>query len=111
MTTSDKYILTVFHIINPYWKGKTKGTLLLQHGLNGNAHHWMENTAGKVGADGNYTEMSGVTTDCTGENRKSVGNTIAFVLSACGYDVWLGNNRGTRYSTGHETLNSAHGKT
>lgn len=28
----------------------------------------------------------------------------AFILASQGYDVWLGNNRGTRYSQGHVSL-------
>lgn len=32
--------------------------------------------------------------------------THAFVLARNGYDVWLGNNRGTRFSQGHKTLNA-----
>lgn len=28
----------------------------------------------------------------------------AFVIARAGYDVWLGNNRGTRYSLGHRSL-------
>lgn len=28
----------------------------------------------------------------------------AFILSRAGYDVWLGNNRGTRYGQGHTSL-------
>ena len=29
-----------------------------------------------------------------------------FVLAAHGYDVWLGNNRGTRFAQYHTTLNT-----
>jgi lysosomal acid lipase/cholesteryl ester hydrolase len=30
----------------------------------------------------------------------------AFVLAESGYDVWLGDNRGNRFSLGHKTLDS-----
>ena len=100
MTTSDGYILTLFRLINPHVKNP-KGPLLLQHGLNGNALHWMENSPGKVYDNGTYIENNGIVTDCSGKNVRGVGNTIAFVLSACGYDVWLGNNRGTKFSPNH----------
>ena len=30
-----------------------------------------------------------------------------FVLASQGYDVWLGNNRGTRYAAYHTTLNAS----
>ena len=28
----------------------------------------------------------------------------AFILSRAGYDVWMGNNRGSKYGMGHKTL-------
>ncbi|KAI2802961.1 Alpha/beta-hydrolase lipase region [Blomia tropicalis] len=43
-------------------------------------------------------------TNCSGIEPNNVGQSLAFVLAACGYDVWLGNYRGTRYSTQHVFL-------
>ena len=59
---------------------------------------------------GIYTEENRIINDCSGLNSSGVGTTIPFVLSACGYDVWLGNYRGNRYSDGHVVFNSAKGK-
>jgi pimeloyl-ACP methyl ester carboxylesterase len=32
-------------------------------------------------------------------------NSPAFVIANAGFDVWLGNNRGSRYARKHQTIN------
>lgn len=71
VTTEDGYILTVGRIPGLKDEVVTQGSkpaIILQHGLGANMMQWIMNT--------NDT-------------------THAFVLARSGYDVWLGNNRGT----------------
>lgn len=75
--TEDGYLLTMQRM-----KGKNAKenapTVLLQHGMVNSADIWVM------------------------AQEKS----IAFQLAEQGYDVWFGNNRGSKYSRRHESLNA-----
>lgn len=110
MITNDGYILTVFRVLNPMLSpGVGTGSrrpVYIQHGLFGNGDDFMLNAPGVLGTDGIYREDNGGVTNCSALDPDMVGSTLTFVLAACGYDVWLGNNRGNRYSSGHILLDS-----
>ncbi|KAJ7526193.1 hypothetical protein O6H91_17G086700 [Diphasiastrum complanatum] len=79
VTTTDGYILSVYRILHGVnGNSQSLGSpVFLQHGLCGAGYQWLENSP-----------------------QESLG----FVLADEGFDVWVGNTRGTRWSSGHIQL-------
>ena len=109
MVTPDGYILTLQRIINPFVpRNRRKKSLLLVHGILASSTDWLMNRHGVLYSDGSYLEESyplPVAYRQLNGERVPIGGSTAFVLSQFGYDVWLGNCRGTTYSKGHTFLN------
>ena len=81
MVTDDGYILGIWRLPGPLVQQheERRPPVLLQHGLETDMMHWVFNTP----------ELA-----------------PALVLARAGYDVWLGNNRGTRWSDTHTKLSN-----
>ena len=97
-------------IINPFIKDrKNMKVFLFVHPLNVNAAIWLMNGEGWLDRNGVYKEYNGdsdiLTVNCDPEPNQPNVNTHGYALAACGYDVWLLNCRGTRYSRTHEYKN------
>ena len=76
--TEDDYFLTLHRIRSRHAVAKkTNRVVLLQHGLFDSAHTWINNLANQ---------------------------SLGFILADAGYDVFLGNSRGSTYSRRHVNL-------
>ena len=91
IVTKDGYILTAFRIVHPLMAAnETTRSVILQHGLLSSSRDWLINAPG-----GDASEQLG-----------DVGNNLGFELAKRGYDVWLTNSRGNKYSMKHVSLSS-----
>ena len=107
--TEDDYLLGVHRIINPYIKDRRNlKPFLFIHGLMVNAACWVVNAEGWLDGNGVYYESNGeeppIKVNCDPEVNDGNVQTQGFALAACGYDVWLLNTRGTKYSKRHRHL-------
>ena len=98
--TKDGFHIQMVRIVNPFNKNQTQHRpILLFHGLVSSCGVFVSNRFGHLDEYGNYIEYD--EHGHTNNNTEQAGNTLGFVLSARGYDVWLANYRANSYSSYH----------
>lgn len=104
VTTNDGFVITLHRIINPLAKRLdiASSPVLLAHGLFSQSTHWL------VASDDGHLEPIVDKKDSRKNSspRKKVTNNLAFCLANAGYDVWLLNWRGSKYSMRHRRYSS-----
>lgn len=93
VVTPDGYILGVHRIIHPF-VNHTRASILIMHGIGCSSVNFL------VTGPGGYIE----------EPISVVGPNIGFELAKRGYDVWLLDQRGTPFSSGHIVYDSKRDK-
>lgn len=103
--TKDGYILTLHRVVNPKLD-KPGYPVLLMHGTNGSAEHFL------IASEDGYLDENAIKRASSSEMDqnsnellcKEYDNNIGFCLAKKGYDVWLANQRSARHSRKHANL-------
>ena len=101
--TEDGYMITLHRIINPFIPRNVSNRkpVLCVHGLMDTSASFVMNSAGGFARP--------LINNASFTNQSVVGNNLGFELSNHGYDVWLGNPRGSLYNHNERASGSGSG--
>ena len=99
----------MFRIINPNINSSQRQNMdpvLIEHGyLCDSSFFLLTSLNGKLLPNNSFVEDNGnIITKCDPSSTQTTGSSLPLVLATCGYDVWLGNQRGNGVSQGHVYL-------